>query len=110
MFKGELTAASNNKEVAIKRIQKGFRGLDLLVDEEIKVLQSVSHGNIVRYYTKEEDRDFVFIVLELCECTLGEFVGNRNVEDLIEPSGERTIGWMLMKGMVDGLAHLHQVG
>ena len=109
VFKGELTAASDSKEVAIKRITKGFQEVDLLVDEEIKVLQSVSHDNVVRYHRKEEDKDFVFIVLELCECTLCEFVGHRNVQDVIEPSGERTLGWMLMKGMVEGLAHLHQV-
>ena len=39
MFKGELInrAPTPNKEVAIKRLLKGFRGDDILVDEEIKV-------------------------------------------------------------------------
>ena len=39
MFKGELInrAPAPNKEVAVKRLLKGFRGEDLLVDEEIKV-------------------------------------------------------------------------
>ena len=53
---------------------------------------------------KDEDKDFVFIVLELCECTLCELMEDEGQVKLHQDHS------MLMKGMVHGMAYLHQVG
>ena len=52
---------------------------------------------------KDEDKDFVFIVLELCECTLCEFMEDDSRVKLQQDFS------ILMKGMVHGMAYLHQV-
>ena len=45
--------------------------LILCVNREISLLiRSDGHPNVVRYYTKEEHSDFVYLGLQLCDFTL----------------------------------------
>src|SRR5579883_2815961 len=55
-------------KVAIKRIP--FRSMNdkirVRLDEEIKILRSIDHPNIVKTYDVETDDDSVYIIMEYC--------------------------------------------
>jgi serine/threonine-protein kinase/endoribonuclease IRE1 len=46
-----------------------------LARKEIQFLQKVDlHPNLITYYDKEEDKDFVYLAIEKCEGNLEHFV------------------------------------
>ncbi|KAG0274271.1 Cell cycle serine/threonine-protein kinase cdc5/MSD2 [Linnemannia exigua] len=68
---------------------------------EIKIHQDRTHKNIVKYYHCFEDDNFVYLVLELCECkTLMELIKRR--KRLTEPEVRYYV-----KQIVAGCAYLH---
>ncbi|KAF9111722.1 Cell cycle serine/threonine-protein kinase cdc5/MSD2 [Mortierella sp. AM989] len=69
---------------------------------EIKIHQGLTHENIVKYYHCFEDDDFVYLVLELCECkTLMELIKRR--KRLTEPEVR-----YYMKEIVAACSYLHR--
>ena len=93
VFAGSL----GGRDVAVKRMLLEFFDV---TDREIQILiQSDAHPNVVRYFAKESDGQFVYLVLEKCQGTLGEFdklpAGLRPEEILREAS--------------EGIAHLHSL-
>lgn len=47
------------------------------VDREISLLiESDGHPNVVRYFLKEAQGDFVYLALELCDMSLHDLIGN----------------------------------
>ncbi|KAF9173650.1 Cell cycle serine/threonine-protein kinase cdc5/MSD2 [Mortierella sp. AD010] len=69
---------------------------------EIKIHQGLSHENIVKYYHCFEDDDFVYLVLEMCECkTLMELIKRR--KRLTEPEVR-----YYMKEIVAACSYLHR--
>ena len=63
------------RTAAVKRIPKDFI---VLAEKEIQLLTQLSeemcHKNIVRYYGKEEDHEYIFLSVELCSKTLQQFL------------------------------------
>ncbi|KAL7748746.1 bifunctional endoribonuclease/protein kinase ire1 [Sorochytrium milnesiophthora] len=96
------------REVAVKRLLLDF--FDVAQHETNLLLESDDHYNVVRYYCKEQCDRFLYIALELCDCSLA---------DVIEPvSHSPPIAAEMTKGLVakkilyqilTGLHHLHQL-
>ncbi|KAJ1415678.1 hypothetical protein B484DRAFT_158841 [Ochromonadaceae sp. CCMP2298] len=64
VYRGDL----HGRPLAVKRILSQFTRS---ADREISLLmQSDGHPNVVRYYTKEAQADFVYLGLQLCEMSL----------------------------------------
>ncbi|EXB51010.1 Serine/threonine-protein kinase/endoribonuclease IRE1 [Morus notabilis] len=58
--------------IAVKRILKSHHEM---ADQEIKNFEaSAHHQNVVKYYGVEQDRDFIYLVLELCDCNLSDLI------------------------------------
>ncbi|KAF8981970.1 Cell cycle serine/threonine-protein kinase cdc5/MSD2 [Entomortierella lignicola] len=69
---------------------------------EIKIHQGLTHENIVKYYHCFEDDDFVYLVLEMCECkTLMELIKRR--KRLTEPEVR-----YYMKEITAACSYLHR--
>ena len=48
------------------------------------------HENVIRYYAYENDEEFLYIALELCECTLTEYVENDYAEKWRPPHNAKS--------------------
>ena len=55
------------KRVLLNQIHLAEKEIDLLRKNDY-------HNNVVRYYDSERDNDFLYIALELCECTLKDYI------------------------------------
>lgn len=86
------------REVAVKRVEKKNMKL---IDKEISLLEKADrHVNIIRYLHAEEDPQYYYIALELCLCSLKDFV-TRN--DLKAKISQKTI----IEQMISGMKWLH---
>ncbi|XP_073023993.1 LOW QUALITY PROTEIN: serine/threonine-protein kinase/endoribonuclease IRE1b-like [Primulina eburnea] len=119
--------------VAVKRLVRTHH--DVAVKEIQNLIASDQHPNIVRWYGVEYDQDFVYLSLERCTCSLHElvsFYNSRNCESPSFSNGNMQLLWALesskefdlwktngypsvcmlklMKDIVCGLAHLHELG
>ncbi|XP_075558137.1 serine/threonine-protein kinase/endoribonuclease IRE1-like isoform X1 [Dermacentor variabilis] len=98
VFKGTF----EKRPVAVKRILPDCISL---ASREVDLLrESDEHPNVVRYFCMEEDRQFCYIALELCEATLQDFVECPGSEDWghLEPI-------TLLHQASSGLHHLHSL-
>lgn len=69
VFRGVM---EGGREVAVKRMLSAFYAI---ASKEISLLiESDHHINILRYYAKEEDAQFVYLALELCPFTLEDLI------------------------------------
>lgn len=66
---------NDGRNVAIKRILKEF--YDIAQKEISLLIETDTHPNIIRYFAKEEDEQFVYIALELCQYTLDEMISKK---------------------------------
>ncbi|EDQ89538.1 uncharacterized protein MONBRDRAFT_32345 [Monosiga brevicollis MX1] len=61
-----------SQDIAVKRVLKQYYDAAQL---EVQILRNHDrHDNVIRYLCKEEDKDFLYIALELCVGTLVHFV------------------------------------
>ncbi|KYQ89321.1 putative protein serine/threonine kinase [Tieghemostelium lacteum] len=68
VFKGYL----DGRKVAIKKMLSQFMKF---ADREVSILlHSDEHMNVVRYYAKEEDQEFIYLALSFCKFTLDSYV------------------------------------
>jgi serine/threonine protein kinase len=69
------------RNVAVKKVDnENFK----LMEKEINLLQkSDEHLNIIRYFHTEKDERFSYIAVELCLCTLKDYVGDRIINSRI---------------------------
>lgn len=68
VFEGTL----NSRVVAVKRMLLQHNHI---AEQEIKYLQKVDlHPNVITYFDKEEDRDFLYLAIEKCEGNLENLV------------------------------------
>jgi serine/threonine-protein kinase/endoribonuclease IRE1 len=92
----------DKRKVAVKRI---LRESFLVADREVELLREADqHSHVIRYFCMEEDDNFCYIALELCQATVHEYV-----ED-----------WRFDRGQIDdltilqqatnGLVYLHELG
>ncbi|RCV12980.1 hypothetical protein SETIT_2G310300v2 [Setaria italica] len=126
----------DGRQVAVKRLLHSHN--DIAEKETQNLIISDRDPNIVRLYGCEHDNDFVYISLERCQCSLadliqkqsslssGESIANIEVSISIKSKFSNVKGvdvelWMqdglpsaqllkLMRDVVAGLAHLHNLG
>lgn len=105
VFLAQSTADSEFK-VAIKTIQKK-RLLDKIevLKDEINILSSLDHPNIVKYYETYESPNYLYLVMEYCHG--GELFKKltENGEDFTEQKAAR-----IMKSLFLAVNHLHSKG
>ncbi len=101
VFKGTF---DSSRAVAVKRVLLEF--FDTASNEIDLLLESDFHTNIARYYCKERDNTFMYIALELFDCTLYDFIkhkeGYKSIEKVLN-------GKSLLEQMASGLKHLHSL-
>ncbi|KAK8755816.1 hypothetical protein V5799_001475 [Amblyomma americanum] len=97
VFKGTF----EKRPVAVKRILPDCISL---ASREVDLLrESDEHPNVVRYFCMEEDRQFCYIALELCEATLQDYVERPDFDrGHLDPT-------TLLHQAASGLHHLHSL-
>ncbi|XP_042046969.1 serine/threonine-protein kinase/endoribonuclease IRE1b-like [Salvia splendens] len=123
------------RSVAVKRLVRTHH--DVAVKEIQNLIASDQHPNIVRWHGVEYDQDFVYICLERCTCSLFDLIvfctssdqsqqspsivgsnmellsnlGNNEELELWRANGyPSALLVKLMRDIVLGLAHLHELG
>ena len=91
-------------ERAVKRLHRDSSSA--LAEHEQKVLNELStttSNYVVNYWFLDEQSDlnFLFLILDLCEETLGDFVGRNSLHDLTKIAPD------IMRQVLNGLADLH---
>ena len=88
------------RPIAIKRV---VRDLAKMVDREISImLQTDRHPNILKYFAREENKDFIYIGTELCEGNLAKFIKDQNLRQKMPTKS-------IFQQTAEGLRHLHQL-
>ncbi|KAI3813677.1 hypothetical protein L1987_18406 [Smallanthus sonchifolius] len=116
------------RKVAVKRLVRAHH--DVAFKEIQNLIASDQHANIVRWYGVEYDHDFVYLSLERCACSLYDLIqmysepsqnvrstNTRMMNDVMHdirlwrPNGYPSpILLKLMRDIVSGLVHLHELG
>jgi len=76
------------------------------------LIHSDEHPNVVRYYAKEEDEEFIYLVLSFCPMTLQELVENYVHKKLSETRHAGDVDSEIMRilhELVNGMVHLHSL-
>ncbi|XP_065159273.1 serine/threonine-protein kinase/endoribonuclease IRE1 [Atheta coriaria] len=95
VYRGEF----EGRRVAVKRLLPECFDF---ADREVALLrESDAHPNVVRYFCTEQDQQFRYIALELCQATLNEYISN----GVSVPIGKLEI----LQQATAGLAHLHSL-
>ncbi|KAF8409902.1 hypothetical protein HHK36_002421 [Tetracentron sinense] len=136
-----LEGVYDGRPVAVKRLVQSHH--DVAFKEIQNLIVSDQHPNIVRWYGVEYDRDFVYLSLERCTCSLNDLIQicsdssinptftedwdtnsmneynvwlnsmkgiNKGIE-LCKSNGYPSPQLLkLMRDMISGLAHLHELG
>ena len=98
VYKGKF----GQREIAIKRVMKIA---SKEVEREISIIMKIDrHPNILKYFAKEEDENFIYIGTELCEGNLATFVQDKT-HNLRQKMPTKTI----LQQSAKGLKHLHQL-
>ena len=93
VFLGSL----HNRKVAVKRMLSAY---DSSAANEIDLLcRTDDHANLIRYFMRETDGEFVYLALELCD---------RSMSDAVE-GGVRGGEVGALEEVVRGVEHLHKV-
>jgi len=111
VLKGKL----RDRPVAVKKVVASqFK----LAKKEIDLLiRSDGHSNVVRYFTQEETREFIYLALELCDYTLETAVShlkdlNRGRRELVNKSAKKNVRLpestiTFLQSLADATKHLH---
>ncbi|XP_044511209.1 serine/threonine-protein kinase/endoribonuclease IRE1b-like isoform X3 [Mangifera indica] len=136
-----LEGIYDGRPVAVKRLVQTHH--DVALKEIQNLIASDQHPNIVRWYGVEFDKDFVYLSLERCTCSLNDLIyvcsgtfhsqkiannqetnsldeltiqlctvveNNKDIE-LWKANGYPTAQLLkLMRDLVSGLSHLHDLG
>jgi serine/threonine-protein kinase/endoribonuclease IRE1 len=105
VYEGEL----DGRRVAVKRLLSQF--YDLARKELDTLVRSDDHPNIVRCFALEEDREFVYLALELCSSSLADLVERNQSAELVTFTGHPTeLAMSIAQNVVAGLSTLHNRG
>uniref|UniRef100_A0A0D9WYP0 non-specific serine/threonine protein kinase n=1 Tax=Leersia perrieri TaxID=77586 RepID=A0A0D9WYP0_9ORYZ len=107
------------REVAVKRLLRSHN--DIASKEIENLIASDQDPNIVRMYGFEQDNDFVYISLERCRCSLADLIQQHSIPSFSNTKGIGIELWRqdglpsaqllkLMRDVVAGIAHLHNLG
>eukprot|EP00873_Tetraselmis_striata_P022954 jgi/Tetstr1/443218/TSEL_031257.t1 len=99
----------DGRRVAIKRLLSQF--YDLARKELDTLVRSDDHPNVVRCFALEEDREFVYLALELCSSSLADLVERARGTPLLIAGGQPTpLAMSIAAEVTAGLAALHARG
>ena len=99
VYKGNF----QGRPIAIKRV---FKSLSTTAKREVAILLKIDqHPNILRYFAKEEDDDFIYLGTELCECSLATLITDDDYEGMRKKMESKKI----IKQTAEGLDHLHKL-
>eukprot|EP00698_Gefionella_okellyi_P011611 TRINITY_DN3068_c0_g1_i1.p1 TRINITY_DN3068_c0_g1~~TRINITY_DN3068_c0_g1_i1.p1 ORF type:complete len:664 (-),score=106.97 TRINITY_DN3068_c0_g1_i1:963-2912(-) len=70
----------DGRGVAVKRMLVPF--FEFAHAEMLLLMESDTHPHVIRYYAKEQDEQFIYLALELCEATLSDVVADLGGEPL----------------------------
>lgn len=90
----------NRQECAIKRI---VAQTITFADREVDFLRSLQHPNLVRYLATEHDPQFIYIGLELADCTLRTLIEEKKLDEFSISKDE------ICKQSAQGLQYLHKL-
>lgn len=116
-----LEGVYEGRKVAVKRLVRAHH--DVAFKEIQNLIASDQHPNIVRWYGVEYDHDFVYLSLERCVCSLYDLIQMKGMKEykvgldlmhdvhLWRPNGYPSPNLIkLMRDIVSGLIHLHELG
>ena len=99
VFKGTF----EEREVAVKRL---LPECFTLADREVTLLrESDAHENVVRYFCTEQDRQFRYIAVELCNATLADYTEGPLANNL----RQQVYVLDVLHQATSGLMHLHSL-
>ena len=104
-----VTSKLTDKYYAMKEIKTKYCKKERhvsMIEKEIKLLQSLNHPNIIKYYSSFRENDNYYIITEYLSNESLENLLNKNIKNkkLIE---ERII-WNLLIQTLNGLLYLHE--
>eukprot|EP01125_Pyxidicula_operculata_P003132 TRINITY_DN1338_c3_g2_i1.p1 TRINITY_DN1338_c3_g2~~TRINITY_DN1338_c3_g2_i1.p1 ORF type:complete len:1112 (-),score=237.63 TRINITY_DN1338_c3_g2_i1:92-3427(-) len=91
----------HNRQVAVKRMLLDFydqKEVDLLIESD-------EHSSVVRYYSKEQDSQFVYIALTYCSQTLYDLVQDDELYKTLKKSNIKN----LLSQLSNGIKYLHSL-
>ncbi|KAI0208276.1 Serine/threonine-protein kinase ppk4 [Lamellibrachia satsuma] len=94
---------NDGREMAVKIVP---RGAIVKVEEEVNALRQLIHPNIVGYQNVEEDKDFIYIALDLHDFTLDAWIKEEDVKNMSEEDWSRKAAG-LVEDFLKGLEYLH---
>jgi len=99
VFEGSMSG----RRVAVKRMLKTFFSI---AEKETHVLtQTDEHPNVIRYYTTEEDADFIYLALSFAERSLANFIEDDSRFQALTDANKRHI----LHQLAHGMKHLHDI-
>ncbi|KAL1616322.1 bifunctional endoribonuclease/protein kinase ire1 [Diplodia seriata] len=109
VFEGKF----EGRDVAVKRMLPQYYEL---ADQEVSLLtQSDDHPNVIRYFCKQKDENFLYIAVELCQASLWDLYKDGRADD---PWTDQQIGLVneintdvprALYQLAAGLNHLHSL-
>ncbi|KAL0762185.1 hypothetical protein Bca101_078336 [Brassica carinata] len=119
-----LEGSYEGRLVAVKRLVQTHH--DVAQKEILNLMASDKHPNIVRWYAVDQDEHFIYISLERCACSLNDLIhassgllesptasvvdNGKGVELWKENGHPSPVLLKLMRDIVAGLVHLHDIG
>lgn len=100
VFEGELMDHFNRK-VAVKRMLREF--YDAANHEVSLLIESDEHPNVVRYFAREDDDQFIYLALELCDTSLEKLVSEKKGKLKLEQKIQ------LLIQLCKAIEHIHNV-
>ena len=99
-------------QVAVKRMHIAFVEM---VDAEMKVLLELGamesmHPNLLRYYGREADSNFVYLASDLCATTLHSLVENKTFNPFLPDYSVNPDCMRLIRECATGIEFLHSLG
>jgi serine/threonine protein kinase len=94
----------NGNERAVKRLPRdACTGLAEQEKKVLKELNETKSNYVVKYWFLDEqsDKEYLFLILDLCEETLEHFVTDSSIDDLVKVAPD------IIRQVLTGLAHLH---
>ncbi|KAI9183380.1 bifunctional endoribonuclease/protein kinase ire1 [Blastocladiella emersonii ATCC 22665] len=95
----------DGRDVAVKRLLRDF--FDVATHEVSLLVESDDHYNVVRYYCKEQCDRFLYIALELCDCSLADVVEGLGSAEAHEEVRRAWNPARILYQVLSGLHHLH---
>ena len=95
--------------VAVKRMIY-IRTTDLTeISNEVATLRKLDHPNIIRYKMFDKDKDFLYIVLDLCDTSLTDCLRSGKFLPMNSFSATTKFKVGIMKDVLNGLRYLHRM-